>query len=211
MSKRAYGGVSAQQRKEQRRAALLDAALETIGTQGFSSLSVLGLSRATGLNDRYFAESFDSREDLFSALIDRMLEELAALVAAALLASERDLRSKMRAAVGAAIEYLTDDPRKARVALIEAPAVAVVNQRRREVIDFLANVVRVQLDEHFGVVRSQRMTEALRFVEVHAFGGLMEAVTLWLDGGLEVTRDELIDRSADLMVVLVEHVYAQGL
>ena len=65
---RAYGGVSAEERRAQRRAALVDAALEVIGTRGFSAMTISGLCKDAGLNDRYFAESFENREAVFSAL-----------------------------------------------------------------------------------------------------------------------------------------------
>lgn len=36
------------------------------------------------------------------------------------------------------------------------------------------------------------------------FGAMMETITVWLAGGLAISRDELIDNAADLAVTLVE-------
>ncbi|MFF0496541.1 TetR/AcrR family transcriptional regulator [Nocardia aobensis] len=207
-ARRAYGGISADQRREQRRGALLDAALDIIGTQGFSALTVMGLTRATGLNDRYFTESFDSRDDLFSALIDQLMSEMGVTIAAAVAASEPDLHSRARAAFAAVIEYLTDDPRRARVALMEAPANRVVSTRRREVMEFFLALVHLQLDEHFGVERTDEVWSMAHFAGVQLFGALMETATMWLEGGLDLTRDELIDRTTELAVNTIEYIYS---
>jgi AcrR family transcriptional regulator len=205
---RAYGGVSAEERRAQRRAALLDAALEVIGTRGFSAMTVSGLCKDAGLNDRYFAESFESREAVFSALIDQMTSEMAVVMTASVAAAECDIRSLGRAAIGGLVEYLTDDPRKARVALVEAPANPTMAQRRREVMDFFLNLMDAQFLEFFGAAETQQVSEMLRFAGVHLFGAMMETTTTWLAGGLPITRDELIDRATDLSVAVVEHVYA---
>jgi AcrR family transcriptional regulator len=188
----------------------VDAALEVIGTQGFSAMTISGLCRDTGLNDRYFAESFDGREAIFSALIDQMVAEIAVSMAAAVAAAARDIRSLGRAAIRALVEYLTDDPRKARVALVEAPANPVIAQRRRETMDFFLKMMTTQFDEFFGEEETRQISDMVRFAGVHQFGALMETITTWIAGGLAITRDELIDWATESSVVVVEHFYELG-
>jgi AcrR family transcriptional regulator len=89
---------------QQGRLAMLDAALEIIGTQRFAALTVSGLCRMTGLNDRYFNESFDSRDAIFSTLIDQTVAEMAVLISASVAAAERDLDSIAGAGIAAVIE-----------------------------------------------------------------------------------------------------------
>jgi AcrR family transcriptional regulator len=208
--KRKYGGVPAEERRAQRRAALVDAAREVIGTQGFAALTIAGLCKNTGLNDRYFAENFDSREAIFSALIDQMVSELAVAMTAAVDTAERNLRSLGHAAIGALIEYLTDDPRNARVALIEAPANPTIAQRRREVMDFFLDMMTAQFAEFFGAEETQQISNTVRFLGVHQFGALMETTTTWIAGGLAITRDELIDLQTDLGIAAAEHIYTRA-
>jgi AcrR family transcriptional regulator len=205
---RAYGGVPADQRREQRRAALVEAALEIIGTQGFAALTVSGLCRLTGLNDRYFNESFDSRDAIFFALIDQMVAEMAVSISAAVAATERDLNSIARAGIAAVIEYLTDDPRKARIAFIEAPTNAVVSQRRREVMDFFLDIANDHLVELLGSGHTQHPADKVRFAGVALFGVLMETTTAWLAGGLSITRDQLIDRQTELGIAMLHNTYS---
>jgi AcrR family transcriptional regulator len=207
---RTYGGVSATERRTQRRAALLDAALQIIGTQGFAALTISGLCKDTGLNDRYFAESFDSREAIFSALVDRTISELAESINIAVAAAERDLLGLGHAAIKAVVEYLTDDPRRARIAFTEAPATPVVAQRRREVMDYFLRIA----EEHLsGLLGGQSLPapDALRFAGVSLFGVLMETTATWLADGLHITRDELIDRQTQFGVNLLQAAYAPTL
>ena len=200
--KRAYGGVPAKERRSQRRSALLDAALEVIGTQGFAALTISGLCKDTGLNDRYFAESFDSREAIFSALVDRIISEMAESIDNAVAAADRDLPSLGHAAIRAVVEYLTDDPRRARIAFTEAPATPIVAQRRREVMDYFLHIAEAHVAQRLGE-QSLPGPDDLRFAGVSLFGVLMETTSTWLAGGLKITRDELIDRQTQLGLALM--------
>jgi AcrR family transcriptional regulator len=206
-AKRAYGGVSADARRAQRRAALLSAALDVIGTQGFAAMTISGLCKQTGLNDRYFSESFDSREALFSAVIDQIVAELAVSLSAAIAAAGPDVPTVARAAIGAVIEYLTDDPRRARITFTEAPTTPVVAQRRRDVMDYLLRIGEEHTTDLLGD-DAPTSSEAIRFAGVALFGVLMETTTTWLADGLPISRDELIDRQTALAMTLLQSTYA---
>jgi AcrR family transcriptional regulator len=206
-AKRVYGGISAEERRSQRRSALLDAALEIIGTQGFAALTISGLCKDTGLNDRYFTESFDSREAIFSALVDRIVSEMTESINTAVAAADRDLLSLGNAAIRAVVEYLTDDPRRGRITFTEAPATPVVAQRRREVMDYFLDIAENHVAELVGEP-SLPAPPALRFAGVSLFGVLMETTATWLAGGLNITRDELIDRQTQLALGLLQAAYA---
>jgi AcrR family transcriptional regulator len=206
-AKRAYGGISAEERRLQRRAALLDAALEVIGTQGFAAMTISGLCKDTGLNDRYFSESFESREAIFSALVDRTIAEMAESINKAVADADHNLLSLGHAAIRAVIEYLTDDPRRARIAFTEAPTTPAVAQRRREVMDYFLQIAEEHLSQLLGG-QSLPAPDDLRFAGVALFGTLMETTATWLAGGLNITRDELIDRQTQLGVGLFQAAYS---
>jgi AcrR family transcriptional regulator len=202
-AKRAYGGVSADERRSQRRATLIEAALDVIGTQGFAAMTISGLCKQTGLNDRYFSESFDSREAVFSAVIDQLVTELAVSMNAAIAAAGAELATVARAAIAATVEYLTDDPRRARITFTEAPTTPVVAQRRREVLDYFLRMAEDHVSELLGE-GAPSSSEAVRFAGVALFGVLMETTTTWLADGLPMSRDELIDNQTALALALLE-------
>ena len=79
-TERAYGGVPAEQRRSQRRAALLAAGLDIVGTEGAGRLTVGGLCARAGLNERYFYESFRTTEDVLLAVYDEVIGKLTAVI-----------------------------------------------------------------------------------------------------------------------------------
>lgn len=61
---------------ERRRAQLVAAGLAVFGTAGFRGATVRGICREAGLTDRYFYESFDTKEDLLLAVYAECIERL---------------------------------------------------------------------------------------------------------------------------------------
>ncbi len=203
MAQRTYGGVSAQERRAQRRATLLEAALEIIGNQGLDKLTVAGLCAQAGLNERYYYEQFDSRDAVLIALLDGVAEELATAIIAALPTAPTDARGFAHAAVRAGIEVLTDDPRKARVALILSAATPELRTRTLDTIRSFTNLVAAQGID-FYAFGAERTDPAIAFRATYLVGGLIQALTSWLHGDLTMTREELIAHTTDVFVLLGE-------
>ena len=82
-TERTYAGRSAQERRDSRRRALLDAGLELIGTQGWTQTSVRGVYQLAGVSPRFFYESFASLDALAVAVYDEIASEATADVIAA--------------------------------------------------------------------------------------------------------------------------------
>ena len=193
-----YGGVEAAQRIATRRAQLIEAALELLGTDGWPATTVRGICAHAKLTPRYFYESFEDLDAILLAVFDEIAAEGANAVLIAVGAAEPDARAKSRAAIGAFIELLTDDPRKARVLFIEAMGSEPLARRRFETVRMFARLVAEQARSFYGVPGE---TDPL--VELTALmlaGGLAEALLAWLDGSLRITREQLIEDCTDLFV-----------
>ncbi|WP_043652347.1 TetR/AcrR family transcriptional regulator [Nocardia thailandica] len=121
---RRYSGMSAEQRTRARRAAVLEASLELFGTQGFAATSVKQICDAAGLTERYFYESFRDRRAALAALYSELVATLRAVTEAAITAAGDDDAAAARDGLGAFIAQLTEDPRRARVVLIEVVGVS---------------------------------------------------------------------------------------
>ncbi|WP_327095597.1 TetR/AcrR family transcriptional regulator [Nocardia vinacea] len=202
-AKRTYGGVSADERRAQRRAALLDAALEIIGTQGITKLTVSGLCAQAGLNERYYYESFDSRDAVLAALIDRIAEELAGAIIGALQTAPADTRAKAHAAISAGLHLLTDDPRKAHVALVAGMATPELRARTNQTVRVFARIVAAEGIDFYGIT-DPNPDPTIDFRATYLVGGLVQTLTAWLQHDLPLTRDELIDHTTDVFVLLGE-------
>ncbi|MBL1075029.1 TetR/AcrR family transcriptional regulator [Nocardia sp. 2] len=200
---RTYGGISAEERRTQRRTALLDAALDILGTQGIDKLTVAALCSGAGLNERYYYENFDSRDAVLSALFDAIGEELAAALLAALHTAPEDPREKAHAAITAGVDVLTADPRKARVALLVSSATPELRTRTMQTIRAFANLVAAEGIDFYGITDAIP-SPAVTFRATYLVGGLVQSLASWLQGDLPMTRDELIDHTTDVFVLLGE-------
>ncbi|HEY3185834.1 MAG TPA: HTH-type transcriptional repressor FabR [Solirubrobacteraceae bacterium] len=76
-------GATRQERKLRTRQALLDAALELLEEQSFSSLSLRQVTRAAGIVPTAFYRHFEDMEELGLALIDESFRTLRAMIRAA--------------------------------------------------------------------------------------------------------------------------------
>jgi AcrR family transcriptional regulator len=76
-------GVTRHERKQRTRQALLDAALELLEGQSFSSLSLRQVTRAAGVVPTAFYRHFDDMEELGLVLIDESFRTLRAMIRAA--------------------------------------------------------------------------------------------------------------------------------
>src|SRR5580658_9346688 len=75
-----FKGVSADDRRIDRRNRLVGAAFEIAGTEGSGALGVGRVCLAAGLTKRYFYESFASLSELQSAVVDRAISTMSARV-----------------------------------------------------------------------------------------------------------------------------------
>ncbi|MBF6349295.1 TetR/AcrR family transcriptional regulator [Nocardia flavorosea] len=204
-AQRTYGGLSAEERRAQRRSALLDAALEIIGTQGLDKLTVSGMCAQAALNERYYYESFSSRDDVLTALVDSIAEELVLAIVAAAHAATGDSRAKAHAAITAGIHLLTDDPRKTEVTMVAAMATPQLRARTTETIRTFARLVASEGIEFYGIT-DPAPDPVIDFRATYLVGGLVQSLTSWVRGDLAITRDTLIDYTTDVFVLLGEDV-----
>ncbi|WP_327143875.1 TetR/AcrR family transcriptional regulator [Nocardia sp. NBC_01327] len=205
---RTYGGISAAERRTQRRTALLDAALDILGAQGVDKLTVAALCTGAGLNERYYYENFDSRDAVLSALFDTIAEELAGALLHALHTAPGSTRGKAHAAITAGIHVLTDDPRKARVALVVSSATPELRTRTVHTIRAFANLVAAEGIDFYGLTDAEP-DPVISFRATYLVGGLVQTLTAWLQGDLPMTRDDLIDHTTDIFVLLGEDMAAR--
>jgi AcrR family transcriptional regulator len=98
-------GATRQERKQRTRRALLDAALELLGEQSFSSLSLRQVTRAAGVVPTAFYRHFDDMEELGLVLIDESFRTLRAMIRAAR-ANRRTGEHVIRDSVQILVEYV---------------------------------------------------------------------------------------------------------
>lgn len=201
---RAYGGVSAEQRQAERRERLVEAALELIGAEGTSAITVNRLCREANLNERYFYESFRDRDEVLEAVAsDTGLRVVAALVSA-LAEAEPDARSQAYAAIGAGVDLLAEDPRLAAL-LLESTSHPVLAPLRIELTQALVGLIAERGLATLNLEHSPEVEKDATFAATMLLGGLIESFSAWARGQLRLERDELVERSVEMFLLVGDH------
>jgi AcrR family transcriptional regulator len=195
---RSWRGVSAEDRRAERRAQLIEAGLEVIGTQGWAGTTVRGVCRAAGLTERYFYESFPDHEALLLAVYEHVLAEGIRVVLAAATQAPHDVSATARAGIAAAVDWLVGDPRKGRVLILEATGNETLQRRRQQAIRTQASLLSAFARDFFGA-RPPDPTDAY-LTALSLVGALAEVGGAYLDGRLDITPERLIDHLTALFV-----------
>jgi AcrR family transcriptional regulator len=121
---RAYGGISPEQRKAERRAKLLQAGLQLFTGAGFAATKISELCTEAGVSTRNFYEEFASKEDLLRDLHDLINATAFTQVRTALTELETDdVTTRITTLLDVFVRSVTADPRAARLNYVEAVGV----------------------------------------------------------------------------------------
>ena len=192
---RAYRGVSPEQRRAERRARLIAAAIAVYGERGYRNATVKAVCEAAGLTERYFYESFENSEALlvtsFNAVTYAVFDEITAAAQAA----GRGRVAKARAMLDAYFGALQRSPASARVYLVEIRGVS------REVDKAFDAALRAIGNE---VARQIAPAGAAsdELLQAGVVGGVMHIALRWIDAGYQPPLPEVIDAALRLGMVL---------
>lgn len=181
---------------------MLDTAYELLGTEGWSGTTVRAVCNAARLNPRYFYESFADLDELVVAVYDRIVAQLGEEVLAALDAAGADARAQSRAAISTIVSFVDDDRRRARVMYVEALGNEALNRRRIETAHQIVSVVELVASERHGPL--PQGDQIGRIGASILVGGTGELVVAWLEGRIDVTREQLIDDATEMFIAVGE-------
>lgn len=187
---RPYGGVSAEERRTRRRAALIDAALDLFAESGAGAVTKRAVCAHARLNDRYFYEHFSDSDALLEALAQEFTAQGLNTIVPAALEAGPGVRAQVHAAAAAAIDFITADARRAPL-LLASHTSDVLQRARLASTHQVAQVMAVMSRELLGnAVPSAEDTELAAFTLV---SGTMELVAAWLRGEFPTDREHLVD------------------
>ncbi|WP_019634185.1 TetR/AcrR family transcriptional regulator [Actinomadura atramentaria] len=198
-SSRTYAGQDAAARAADRRARLVAAGLDLLGTGGPQAASVRKVCEAARLTPRYFYESFPDLDALTVAVFDAVVAELIERGQAALAAAPADPRGRVRAALGSVIDLVGDDPRKGRVVLTVPLASPALSRRRLTAARRIADLVADRSRDGFGAAVTARQRDLVaRFL----VGGVAETISAWLQDPDSSSRERLLDDCTELFLAV---------
>ncbi|MFF7475726.1 TetR family transcriptional regulator [Streptomyces sp. NPDC008092] len=185
-----WKGLTADQRRELRRAKLLDAGFEILGTQGAGELGVRSACRRAGLTERYFYESFDSRESLIAAVVEQVSAAGFARMEEARRQADTAKADPVKAMIRAYLDFFSEDPRRGRIQFVEAkiefpPGTHPRPGRNRAVALFTELLATDPDGGEVDAVDHALNTTAL-------VGSQGELIMRWVNGQLRVPKERMV-------------------
>jgi AcrR family transcriptional regulator len=200
---RDYGGISAADRRAERRRKLLAAGRQIWGEAGITEVTVRGVCSAAGLIPRYFYEQFPNREALLFAVADDVRDETLQALVAAGLGEPGGLTDKLRSGLKAFLDIIAADPHIHRIATSDLTTVAGLTEHRTQVLDIITDLVIQYAPDILGP-DTPDPTE-LRRTALFMVGGANLIIERWLADPKETTV-ELAAICADLCAGVIRGV-----
>ncbi len=196
---RPYGGVDAADRLARRRARLLEAGLELLGSDlDPAELTVRGICRQAGVATRYFYEGFTDKGELVAAVFDWVVTGLATSTQAAVDAARPE--EKIRAGMANIVRTIEQDPRVGRLMFSSQLSNTTVVRKRQESGALFAMLSGQHVETMLRRPANDRITAVAHFV----VGGVVQTISAWLVGEIRLTPDALVDQLTAILGDLAE-------
>jgi len=188
---RSYRGVSAEERRAVRRAALIDAALDCLHEGGLAGIGVRAVCTRARLTPRYFYENFVDLDELLVAAVDAAGDQVSRTALAAVAAAGPDPAAQVRAAVSSGFGVVADDPRAASAFLVAAGGHGAMRERRHEIVERFADLVLASVSAVSAGGTQGR--ERARATAVFLMGGTVDVIEAVLSERMTLPREEVVD------------------
>ncbi|WP_127781825.1 TetR/AcrR family transcriptional regulator [Rhodococcus sp. X156] len=190
--KRPWRGQQPEQRQAERRAKLLEAGLQILGTEGAAAVTMRGVCREAELTERYFYESFRNREQLLVAVLDMVALRARDAVLQTLSAGASNRAELIRELVRVFTRYVRDDPRRARVMFVESLAAPELIRRGAELVsEFTAPIAAVAAS--FGTERGRVDELDVELDALATFGAVAYLYQRWLRDGFTISTERMVE------------------
>jgi AcrR family transcriptional regulator len=196
---RNYGGLTADQRRSQRRIALIEAALDLFAESGASGVTKRAVCAHARLNDRYFYEHFADSDAVLDAAAQQITGQGLHAVTSATSAAPSDIRAQVHAAADAAVDFLIADSRRGAL-LLGSQTTEVLQRARLTSTHAIANAMAAMTRELLGDSAPTPLdTDLAAFTLV---SGTLELVAAWLRGDYALSREHLADLVAAMLLAV---------
>lgn len=191
-----WAGVPLSDRRKERRGLLVAAAFALFGEGGEAAVSVRSVCRESGLNTRYFYESFADVDELIGAAYDDLSSQLAEAVQTAAAAAEGSSSGRIRSSMAAVLSFTSADPRRGRLLVTDGRRNPVLVARRSATQSHLLGSVLAEDDRrHPGSDPVLARVGAAMYI-----GAMAELAHQWLAGTLGSDLDVVVDRALKLVL-----------
>jgi AcrR family transcriptional regulator len=194
-STRSYRGQSQEQRRADRRARLIAAAIAVYGERGYHHATVKAVCEAAGLTERYFYESFSNSEalliDSFNAVTFSVLGEILRAAEGA----GRGRIARSRAMLHAYFSALQREPSAARVFLVEIRGVS-------RAVDAAFDAALAAIGREVARMVAPSGAAEDELLQAGVVGGVIQIALRWIGNGYQPDIDKAVDSALRLGTVL---------
>lgn len=194
-SARPYRGVPQDERRAQRRAQLIAAAVAVYGERGYRQSTVKAVCEAAGLTERYFYESFANSEELLIASFNAVTYGVLDEITEAARQAGRSRVARARAMLHTYFAALQREPRSARVFLVEIRGVS-------RAVDKAFDTALRAIGEQVGRFVVPPDVPADPLLEAGIVGGVIHIALRWIEDGYRPDIDVVTDSALQLGMVL---------
>lgn len=192
-----YRGNTLEERRAQRREALIRSAVLVYGERGYRNATVRSVCEAAGLTERYFYESFPHSEALLIASFEAVNRAVLACMERAAIVSEGSQRQKACAILQAYFKILEEKPKAARVFLVEIGGVSpAVDDVLDKAVDAFGLLIERTLSND---PAAQPASPLLRSGVV---GGVLHIAMRWIAGGYAQNLETVVAAALQLTTLL---------
>lgn len=179
------------------RARMVAAMVDVAAERGLAEATVAHVVARSGVSRRTFYEMFNDREDCFLAALDEALARAAEYVSEAYDPSQK-WRVRVRAALEALLEFIDEEPRMARLILVETLGGGPkVLERRRQLLMGLAGVIDEARDETRSAAPAPLLTAE------GVAGGVLSVLHARLIGRQRRGQGSMLELAGPLMAMIV--------
>jgi AcrR family transcriptional regulator len=194
---------------EDRRTAILDAALEVFSRRGYNGASIDDIAQAAGISKALIYEHFPSKKDLHVSLLERHTQEIFLRLAQTADTDEPG-EVRLRNGVGAFLEWVDTNRNAFRLLFrdtFEAEVADVLNRLQNQATGAIAALIAAEpasLGPHDREVDFALAIEAM----AQQLSGAVQSLAIWWQQHPHIERDWLVDRVMEYCWLGLERVRA---
>lgn len=195
---RSYRGLSQEERRADRRARLVAAAIAVYGDRGYHHATVKAVCEEAGLTERYFYESFLNSEALLIHSFNEVTYSVLGEITRAAGEAGRGRIARSRAMLHAYFSALQRDPRSARVFLVEIRGVS-------RAVDQAFDAALRSIGREVARIVAPPGAPDDELLQAGVVGGVIHIALRWIDKGYTPGIDTVVDSALRLGAVLSTH------
>jgi AcrR family transcriptional regulator len=196
---------------EDRRAAILDAALDVFSGRGYHAASIDEIAGVAGISKALIYEHFPSKKDLHASLLERHVQQIFERLAESAAGPDPG-EVRLRAGVDAFLHWVETHPRAFRLLFRDNFEIDVAELLRRLQQQATFAIAGLMASEPIESPPGEKMSDADRRLAVEMFAqqlsGAVQSLAIWWQEHPKVKRAFVVDAVMDFAWLGLERVRA---